>query len=156
MKVSPFTAVLAVGIVAVVAGGWLLSRQPAQQSQLAESQPATEQPTQALPMDIANYVDYSDPVLLTAQQKGRPILFFAATTWCQTCSALEAEILERSAELPVPVTILKVDYDNDSAMKQQFGVTTQHTLIVLNEQGEEVKRWIGGDFDTLIQEFQNI
>lgn len=115
-----------------------------------------EIPQTALQMDMNNYLDYSDPVLANAQQNGLPILFFAATTWCQTCSALEEEILDRQSEIPSNATILKVDYDNDAAMKQKWDVTAQHTLIILDENGQEVKRWLGGGFDTLLQQMETI
>jgi len=111
---------------------------------------------QELRMDTPSYLDYSDAVLINAQKKGRSILFFAATRWCQTCSLLEKEIIERNSEIPPNVTILKVDYDNDKTMNQRYGVTSQHTLVVLDENGKEVKRWLGGDFNALLQQFESI
>ncbi|PIQ45725.1 MAG: hypothetical protein COW04_06090, partial [Deltaproteobacteria bacterium CG12_big_fil_rev_8_21_14_0_65_43_10] len=113
---------------------------------------ATKVQTSELRMDMLNYLDYSDGALANTQRKGKSVLFFAATTWCQTCSALEEEIIERQAEIPEGVTILKVDYDNDKAMNQKYGVTSQHTLVVLDENGKELKRWLGGGFDTLLQQ----
>lgn len=102
-------------------------------------------------MDRMNYVDYSGQNQLNAQKIGRPVLFFAAILWCQTCSELDKEIKERFQELPSDVTILKVDYDNDREMKRKWGITTQHTLIQLDSNGSEINRWIGGNFDTLLQ-----
>ncbi len=102
-------------------------------------------------MDRLNYIDYSSSNLESAKRNGRPVLFFAATVWCQTCQALEKEIKGRGNSLPPDVTILKVDYDNDRAMNRKWGVTSQHTLIVLDQNGNEVKRWIGGNLDALIQ-----
>ncbi|QQG43193.1 MAG: hypothetical protein HYW45_03255 [Candidatus Daviesbacteria bacterium] len=102
-------------------------------------------------MDRLNYIDYSEQNLISAKRNGRPVLFFAATVWCQTCQALEKEIQERGDSLPPDVTILKVDYDHDGTMNTKFGVTSQHTLIVLDENGKEKKRWIGGNLDALIQ-----
>lgn len=102
-------------------------------------------------MDMMNYLDYSEGNLKLAQAHGRTVLFFAATLWCQTCSQLDKEIKERSGSLPPDVTILKVDYDNDKATKAKYGVTTQHTLIQIDSDGNEIKRWIGGNFDALVQ-----
>lgn len=149
MKVQPFNLFVGMSLVAI-AGGFLF---------FGNGLPATEPKQVAqdtLQMDLNNYLDYSDLVLASAQQKGQPILFFAATTWCQTCSALEEEILERQSEIPTDVTILKVDYDNDKVMNQKWGVTAQHTLIVLDKEGQEVKRWLGGGFDALLQEVEAI
>lgn len=109
-----------------------------------------------LRMDMLNYLEYSDGTLANAQKRGKSVLFFAATTWCQTCAELEKEIIRRQSEIFEGVTILKVDYDNDKAMNQEYGVTSQHTLVVLDNNGQEVKRWLGGGFDTLLQELRNI
>jgi thioredoxin-like negative regulator of GroEL len=149
MKKQPFNLFVGVSLVAV-AGGFIFFRNGLQATD-------TKQVAQdTLQMDLNNYLDYSDSILVSAQQKGQPILFFAATTWCQTCSALEEEILERQSEIPTDVTILKVDYDNNKLMNQKWQVTAQHTLIVLDEEGQEVKRWLGGDFDSLLREVEAI
>ncbi|MBI2596011.1 thioredoxin family protein [Candidatus Daviesbacteria bacterium] len=107
-------------------------------------------------MDRLNYIDYTEQNLESAKRNGRPVLFFAATIWCQTCQALEKEIKESGNSLPPDVTILKVDYDNDKVMNNKYRVTSQHTLIVLDKNGNEVKRWIGGNLDLLIQQLQEI
>lgn len=111
----------------------------------------TEDSNAPVLMDRMNYLDYSEQNQLNAQKIGRPVLFFAATLWCQTCSELDKEIKERFQELPSDVMILKVDYDNDREMKRKWGITTQHTLIQLDSNGSEVNRWIGGNFDALLQ-----
>lgn len=99
-----------------------------------------------------HYVEYSGATLAKARQNGIPVLFFAATTWCTTCSALDKELKERSVALPDAVTVLKIDYDNDRQTKATYNVTMQHTMVRLNSHGNEVKRWIGGGFDTLVQQ----
>jgi thiol:disulfide interchange protein len=113
-------------------------------------------PPAEVAFETNTYVDYSPTTQAAAQQQGTTVLFFAATEWCQTCSALEAEILEKSDQIPAQVTILKVDYDNDSAMKSRYGVTTQHTLIVLDKSGSEVKRWVGGDFARMLRGIEEV
>ena len=97
-------------------------------------------------------MDYSETNKTLVQKYGNTVLFFAATTWCQTCSELDKEIHGRIGVIPSDITILKVDYDNDRNMRTKYGVTQQHTLIVLDKQGSEVKRWIGGNLDLLLQE----
>ena len=106
-------------------------------------------------MDIANYRNYSDQNLAFSKKTGRSVLFFAATSWCVTCIALDKEIKERRNSLPSDITILKVDYDHNKEMKRKWGVIIQHTLIVLDKNGQEVKRWVGGNFDLLLSELSN-
>lgn len=109
-----------------------------------------------LRVNTLGYQDYSQRNLDTAKLKGKPVLFFAATKWCQTCARLEKDILERTGEIPEDVTILKVDYDNDLAMNRAWGVTAQHTLVALDDDGEEVTRWVGIGMDSLLKEINNI
>lgn len=98
-----------------------------------------------------HYVEYSEDTLEKSMKNGNTVLFFAATRWCSTCSALDDEIKEQSNTIPNGVAILKVDYDTDRATSAKYGVTQQHTLIYLDRNGNEIKRWIGGNFDTLVQ-----
>lgn len=118
-----------------------------------ELEPAS--PPVQLEFDLGSYVPYSSTSLAQAQERGVTVLFFAATKWCHTCSDLEQEIIARAAEIPGDVTILKVDYDNDSAMKSAYGVTVQHTLIALDSSGEEITRWIGLDLDELLSSLES-
>lgn len=119
---------------------------------------AGPEPQVAAPVnfDMENYVNYSAAAVTNAEQRGQALLFFAATAWCQTCSALEEEIVERTAEIPTGLTILKVDYDNDKEMKRKYGVTVQHTLVLLDKNGAELKRWVGGDFNNMLREVGKI
>lgn len=111
--------------------------------------------TPELMMDRMNYLDYSEQNLVNARKNGKAVLFFTATTWCTTCSALDREIKQKSNLLPPDFTILKVDYDQDKPTKNAYNVTTQHTLVVLDKNGE-IKRWIGGNFDMLLQQLEEI
>jgi len=100
--------------------------------------------------DRANYLDYSEQNFAQAKKHDNTLLFFAATTWCSNCRAIEEEIIKRNSEIPRDLTILKVDYDQDRIMKTKYGVTMQSTLILLDKDGKEIKRWIGTDFDDLL------
>lgn len=98
------------------------------------------------------YLDYSNQSFITSQTNGKTLLFFAATTWCSNCVELEKGIKAHINELPKDITILKVDYDNDKETKAKYAVTQQTTLVLLDKNGKELKRWIGtGIFDDLIQ-----
>jgi len=99
-----------------------------------------------------NYFEYTPVTLASAQENGNVVLFFAATKWCNTCAALDKELKERGDELPENITILKIDYDNDGERKKQYEVVTQHTMILEDSDGNEIKRWIGGGIVTLIDQ----
>ena len=102
--------------------------------------------------DRVQYLDYSNQSFITSQKNVRTLLFFAATTWCSNCIELAKGIKAHISELPKDITILKVDYDNDKETKATYAVTQQTTLVLLDKNGRETKRWIGtASFNDLIQ-----
>lgn len=100
-----------------------------------------------------HYVTYSQATLAKAQGQGRTVLFFHAP-WCPTCRALDTELQKKSQTLPADVTILQVDYDTEKALKQHYNVVTQHTLVQIDANGNEIKKWIGGNVAVINQELQ--
>lgn len=75
---------------------------------------------------------------LTAGE-GRRILFFHAP-WCPQCRALEASIQREG--VPEGVTILKVDYDTNQALRQRYGVTIQTTLVEIDGAGTSLGKYV--------------
>lgn len=81
------------------------------------------------------YVDYTTSVI--ASTKGTKVLFFHAP-WCPQCRALEQSIT--SSGVPDGVTIIKVDYDSNQALRQKYKVTLQTTLVKIDDSGAEQKK----------------
>jgi len=78
------------------------------------------------------------------------VLNFHAT-WCPSCRALDTDINENLAAIPGGVEIYKVDYDSNVDLRQQYGVTTQHTLVVIAADGTMIDTWRGGNtLDSII------
>jgi thiol-disulfide isomerase/thioredoxin len=96
----------------------------------------------------ANYYEYSDANLAMATENGKAVLFFS-TNWCSTCTELDRELLNESEKLEEGITVLKLDYDNSPDLKSKYNVTTQHTLIQVDSQGNEITKWVGGDIETI-------
>lgn len=90
------------------------------------------------------YRDYSEEEFATAQNEGRAVLFFHAG-WCPTCRTLDKELQNADSSLPSDVTILKTDYDTENALKDKYTVVTQHTLVLVDDQGNEVDKVIGAN-----------
>lgn len=80
------------------------------------------------------------PERLAYAAEGAVVLFFHAP-WCPTCRATEAAIAEEG--IPEGITLLKVDYDNATTLRQQYGVTTQHTFVQVDSEGNEITKWQG-------------
>ncbi|MBI4129785.1 thioredoxin family protein [Candidatus Roizmanbacteria bacterium] len=117
---------------------------------LIRQQPAPVTDTQIASDEVYSdhYVAYSEEALAQAQEKGRAVLYFWAS-WCPTCRVLDAELKERGDELPDDVTILQVNFDTEKDLKRRYGITQQHTLVQIDNEGNEVTKWIGGNFDVI-------
>ena len=76
------------------------------------------------------YVEYRDGII--AETAGTKALFFHAP-WCPQCRALEESIL--SGEIPDDLTIIKVDFDTATSLRQQYGVTIQTTIVFVDDDG---------------------
>lgn len=90
-------------------------------------------------MEKGSYEVYAADKLARAE-KGDVVLFFRAS-WCPTCRALDADI--KASAVPAGVTILDVNYDTETALKQKYGVTTQHTLVQVDASGNLIQKWQG-------------
>ena len=88
--------------------------------------------------DKFGVMNLSDVSLTDGQQK---LLFFNAT-WCPSCVADVALLqdLETSSNFAFPVVL--VDYDSETSLRATYGVTTQHTYVMVDGQGNETQKWI--------------
>ena len=85
---------------------------------------------------------YTAPTDL-ANLSGTNILFFKAS-WCFTCTTLYNALVKEKDSIPAGVTIWVVDYDNNEALRKKYGVTSQHTLVQIDTQGNKINLWRGG------------
>jgi thiol-disulfide isomerase/thioredoxin len=112
-------------------------------------QPARQEPVQQtakteLPAPVkGKYADYSAEAVLAA--KGDKVLFFYAP-WCPQCRALEKSIMSQT--LPDNLTIFKVDYDSNQALRAKYGVTLQTTLVKIDDNGNKLKSYVAYDEPT--------
>jgi thioredoxin-like negative regulator of GroEL len=90
------------------------------------------------------YVDYNPGII--AKTKGTKLLFFHAP-WCPQCRALEADI--KKVGVPSSTTIIKVDYDSNQSLRQQYGVTLQTTIVLVDDQGKLVEKFVAYDNPSL-------
>lgn len=68
------------------------------------------------------------------------VLFFNAS-WCPTCQ--EAVKNFTDASFPEGLVIVSVDYDDNTGLRQQYGVTTQHTYVQVAPDGSEITKFTG-------------
>jgi thiol-disulfide isomerase/thioredoxin len=77
------------------------------------------------------YVDWSDGII--AATSGPKVLFFHAS-WCPQCRTLDEQL--RAEGVPDGLTVIKVDYDSRTDLRQQYGVTLQTTVVYVDDNGE--------------------
>ncbi|MDQ2973110.1 MAG: thioredoxin family protein [bacterium] len=86
-----------------------------------------------------SYTAYDQAKLANAE-KGDVVIFFHAG-WCPKCK--ESDKNFSASVTPEGLTLLKVDYDNSTELKQKYGVTMQHTYVQVDKDGNEIKQWNG-------------
>jgi len=104
------------------------------EEEVPESEP-TPEPVAA----AGTFADY-DPSLLVAGETN--VLFFHAD-WCPSCRGLENDLNANLSAIPAEVNILKLDYDTETELKKEYGVIRQHTLVVVDGNGTEIKKLTG-------------
>lgn len=98
-------------------------------------------PEENMEASISGYEVY-DVAKLANAKSGKVVLFFRAT-WCPTCRALDKDIRANLEQIPEGTLILDVDYDKYNDLKKKYGVTYQHTLVQVDEDGASIKKWSG-------------
>jgi len=89
------------------------------------------------------YIGYADNTFASVQ--GTRLLFFHAP-WCPQCRALDESI--KTSDLPEGVTIFKVDYDSNQALRAKYGVTLQTTVVKVDEKGDKLSSYVAYDEPT--------
>ncbi len=132
-----FSSLLLVPMVLVVAG--------CNFPQVTEPSPTASPATQASPMAEGSTETLQPNSVLSAYSEGRFnelqgnekfALFFSAP-WCPKCVATKQAISETPEQF-AGVTLLDVDYDTAVELKQQYGITLQHSFVFFDENGEVV------------------
>ena len=74
----------------------------------------------------------------------KKVLFFAAT-WCPSCQALTKDIQANLSSIPADTVVIRADYDDEKDLKKTYGVTYQHTLVQIDNDGKQITKWNGGN-----------
>lgn len=130
---KPALALMVAGA-AVVAGAMF--------AQLNNGPPETGGPEPGAAGTVASaaFGEYSPEAVSSAPEGEKVVLFFHAQ-WCATCKLLADDIAANASRIPPGVRILVADFDSETALKQRYGVTMQHTLVQLGPGGSLVGKW---------------
>jgi thiol-disulfide isomerase/thioredoxin len=132
-----FVGVLLLTVAAVAVGG----------GNGEESESETAEMTEA--GEAGAYVPYSEVRFRDAADKKRVYFFHAG--WCPTCRSANKAFEDNLDRIPADVVVFKTDYDTSGELKQRYAVTYQHTFVLVDQEGNQVRKWSGGDIDELIE-----
>lgn len=101
------------------------------------------------PESSTQYIVYSPEAYEAASSKKRVLFFHAA--WCPTCKIANEAFMQNAASLPEDVVVFKVDYDTEMELKKKYGITYQHTFVLVDDEGEAVTKWNGGGVEMVTE-----
>lgn len=148
--------IIFIGIIIVIIGAIVLLRS-GQESNTPDDvinsepdvmQPSVQEDSSAIeagdtePTTAGSYEEWSPEK--TALAADHDVVIFFHASWCPSCRALDKNIKENENDIPSDLVILKADYDTATEMKQQYGITTQHTLVQIDQDGSMITKWSGG------------
>ncbi len=104
--------------------------------------PAAPAPKATSPAVVeGSYVAYDTFTANTADFTGGDVVLFFNASWCSTCQQAQRNL--EASGVPDGLTVVKVDYDSASDLRQKYGVTIQHTFVQIDEEGNQVAKWTG-------------
>ncbi len=98
------------------------------------------------PADAVNYESLDQLKALAA--RGAAIVYFHAE-WCPGWQSAMLNYRARWDEVQPGITLVLADYDKETALKAQFGVTYQNSYVQVGANGEALQIWNGGGIEAL-------
>jgi thiol-disulfide isomerase/thioredoxin len=104
------------------------------------------------PMDISMYnlkglgkqvVAFTSEMAAQNLAKTQDVVYYFAATWCPDCQATYKDLKANFAMIPMNVTVVFVNYDKAGDLKMKYGITQQHTFVVIGPKGEKKSVWTG-------------
>ncbi len=102
-----------------------------------------ESMTESKMMKPTGYASYDEMSVKNALTSGQKVALFFHAAWCPTCRALDKAINSDLASIPSDTLIVKVDYDTSVDMKKKYGVTSQHTTVLIDKDMALISKKIG-------------
>lgn len=106
------------------------------------------------------YKSYSSGIIEANNDKRRVLFFFA--NWCPTCKPANLSFIQESARIPEGVVVIRINYndsdtdDEEKTLAKKYGVTYQHTYVLLGVDGSVITKWNGGGLDQLLTNLEEI
>jgi len=86
-------------------------------------------------------VSYDDWQADPASYADSDVVLYFHASWCHNCQDTDASI--EADGVPAGLTLVKIDYDERTDLRQEYGVTVQHTFVLVDEGGTRQDIWTG-------------
>lgn len=81
------------------------------------------------------------------------VLKFYAT-WCEPCKMLSRIIEDAGDKITVPIQNINIEEDMDTAL--EYGIRSVPVMVLVDEQGQEIKRQVGMVMEDKLMEFLTV
>lgn len=115
--------------------------QPSQPEVQPESQ--SEPVAEAVPSGAGAYISLAEYQAAKASYASSKVVLFFNATWCSTCKKARSNLEANLSAIPADLAIVLVDFDSETDLRRQYGVTVQHTFVQIDAAGTELAKWSG-------------
>lgn len=109
---------------------------------------ATSTPAQGSTQNASvegSYISLEDYESNKAKYADSDVVLFFNASWCSTCREANKNLTGSKGDFPNGLTVVNVDYDSNNDLRKKYGVTTQHTFVLVAPDGTEIKKWTGSN-----------
>jgi len=99
--------------------------------------------TDATPTGGGAYISLADYQASKASYAESKVVLFFNATWCSTCKKARSNLEADLSAIPADLAIVLVDFDSETDLKRQYGITVQHTFVQIDADGNELAKWSG-------------
>jgi thiol-disulfide isomerase/thioredoxin len=93
--------------------------------------------------NTTGYISYETYAAAPEKYSASNVVLFYNAYWCSTCKAARDGFEAGLSEMPEDLTIVLVDFDENTEMRKKHDVIVQHTFIEVDSAGNELQRWYG-------------
>ena len=93
--------------------------------------------------NTSGYISYETYAAAPEKYSASNVVLFYNAYWCSTCKAARDGFEAGLSEMPEDLTIVLVDFDENTEMRKKHDVIVQHTFVQIDSAGNELQRWYG-------------
>lgn len=85
-------------------------------------------------------------------RNGERVVYFFKTASCASCKTAQKDLDTRLSTYSTPFVVVVVEYDKEpgKTLKEKYGISSDHTWIQIDADGNVVTKWQGGTTDELV------